>query len=271
MILKNILQNVVYPFYKSYPDFLIIGAQKAGTTALYRYLIQHPQITPNRTYKEVHFFDKFDNYVQGMGRYLRDFPPRWRKGNRLTLDVTPAYLFNSEVPLRIKKNLGEIKMIVLLREPASRAYSAWSMYHSFANLPLKIHDADPRNFSEAITQEFDPSSYPQTNHHCFNYIKRGIYYQQIFNYYQYFAKENILIFDSQELRKNLAFVLNQICDFLEVERFSQGQLDILQTQQHHRGKYIKSDQDLATLAQLRDYFQPHNQMLFQLLGKTYDW
>lgn len=173
MIFKNILQNIVYPFYKSYPDFLIIGAQKAGTTALYHYLIQHPQILPNKTYKEVHFFDKSENYVQGIGRYLKDFPNRLNKGTRLTLDATPEYLFYSQVPRRIIQSLGEVKMIVLLREPASRAYSAWNMYYSFANLPLKIQDADPRNFSEAITQELYPIAYPQTSPRCYHLLRKN--------------------------------------------------------------------------------------------------
>src|SRR5690606_12836808 len=70
------------------PDFLIIGAQKCGTTSLYRYLIQHPQIEP-AIKKEIHYFDL--NYNKPIQWYLNQFPALKTQSDRITGEATPYY------------------------------------------------------------------------------------------------------------------------------------------------------------------------------------
>src|SRR5947209_1159841 len=121
---------------RALPDFLIIGAQKAGTTSLYRYLAAHPDIVAS-TRKEVHFFDI--NFWRGEWWYRSLFPLRRRLQRRpplrnrpaITGEASPYYLFHPFAPERAAQLLPDAKLIVLLRDPVERA---WSHYrHEVAN------------------------------------------------------------------------------------------------------------------------------------------
>jgi hypothetical protein len=272
-MIKPLVKKVIYPIIKSRPDFLIIGAQKAGTTSLYRYLSQHPQILENNTWKEIRYFDLPENYGQGLGWYLGHFPYKFQKGNKLTCDASPSYLYFPQIPKLIRQDLRTIKMIAVLREPVSRAYSAWQMYHSFSDNPnenLKAI-ADKRSFAEAIEQELSPESniakYP------YDYIDRGKYVEQLENYYNYFDRDNILVLNIEQFRKDLGTVLGCVCDFLNIERFSKNEIDNLNNQKHNTGKYkfSKTPEDKEKIEFLKSYFTPFNERLYTLLGTHYNW
>ncbi|WP_446385744.1 sulfotransferase domain-containing protein [Coleofasciculus chthonoplastes] len=270
---KQLIKRVVYPVFKSKPDFLIIGAQKAGTTSLYRYLSQHPQVLENNTWKEIHYFDKPENYAKGFGWYLGSFPSKFKKKYKLTCDATPCYLYFKHIPQLIKQDLGNIKMIAVLREPVARAYSSWQMHHSFVN---SIHEnlkaiADERSFAEAIEQElyleYNTAKYP------YDYIDRGKYVEQLENYYNYFDIESILILNVEEFRENLESVLNRVCNFLKLENFTQDKIYDFYNQKHNVGKYkySKTPDDEATIELLKKYFAPFNEKLYYILGTRYNW
>lgn len=268
-MLKEAIKQRVYPLIKSRPDFLIIGAQKAGTTSLYQYLVQHPQIVGNKSWKEIRYFDLPENYSRGFGWYLGNFPSKIHKGSRLTFDASPSYLYFNDIPKLIRQDLGDIKMIAILREPASRAYSAWQMYHSFFDNPHQSlrEIVDMRTFSQAIEDEMcgKDSSYP------YAYIDRGKYIQQLKNYYYHFDPASILILDFDQLKKNISSVLESVCTFLEIEPFPQTAIQKLQKEKYNTGKYHKSDADAGAIAKLKDYFAPFNEELYQFLGKNYNW
>src|SRR5438876_1209121 len=102
------------------PDFLIIGTQRGGTTALYHYLKTHPCITP-ATIADTHFFDK--KYSKGLRWYQAHFPPMWekayaqkvRKSPLVTGEASSSYLFYPHAPKRVAGVLPQVKLIVLLR------------------------------------------------------------------------------------------------------------------------------------------------------------
>ncbi|EAW37328.1 sulfotransferase domain-containing protein [Lyngbya sp. PCC 8106] len=270
-MIKDLIKNVAYPIIKSRPDFLIVGAQKAGTTSLYNYLIQHSNVIENNSFKEIHYFDKFQNYQRGFGWYLGYFPSKKQKENKLTLDATPEYLYFQHIPQLIKKDLGNIKMIAILRNPVDRAYSAWKMYHSFSENP---HDhlrniADKRTFPEAIEEEQKGIKFE----YPYDYINRGKYAEQLENYYKHFAKESLLILNFNQLKDDLDNLLNSVCDFLSLERFSSEKLQELKETKYNYGKYnfAKSESDLQVIQQLKDDFIPYNEELYNLLGYRYTW
>jgi hypothetical protein len=107
------------------PAFIIIGAQRAGTTSLYSYLCAHPAILPARR-KELHFSNR--GFAQGMQWYRAQFPAwidhreRWGK-RTLTGESTPAYLFHPLAAGRIQQSLPDVTLIALLRNPVDRAFS----------------------------------------------------------------------------------------------------------------------------------------------------
>lgn len=270
-MIKNLIKNVAYPMIKSLPDFLVIGAQKAGTTSLYNYLVQHPQIIGNKTWKEIRYFDLKENYRQGLGWYLGNFPSKREKGDKLTFDASPSYLYFDYIPELIQKDLGNIKMIAILRKPVDRAYSAWQMYHSFSDNPSKhLRDiADERTFKQAIDDELKglTAKYP------FDYINRGKYAHQLKNYYQYFGKDHLLVLNFNQFKEDLDTLLNQACDFLDLERFSEEKLQEFKNTKYNTGKYKveKSESDIQVIEELKQYFIPYNQELYDLLGENYNW
>ena len=274
-MIKDLIKKVIYPIIKSTPDFLIIGAQKAGSTSLYHYLNVHPQILGNLGFKEVRYFDRSVHYDLGWSWYLSNFPSKIRKGNRLTCDASPNYLYYEFVPERIKKDLGDIKMIAVLREPVSRAYSAWQMFHSFADIDNDHlrRFFDKRSFAEAIEEEllpdFDHNKYPFR----YDYIDRGKYVYQLENYYQYFNKESILVLNVDEFRQNLGSALNKICQFLNIEPFTSETIQELQQKKYNKGTYHfeKTPADQEKLEFLKDYFVTFNEKLYDLLGERYNW
>ncbi|MBU0638918.1 MAG: sulfotransferase domain-containing protein, partial [Planctomycetes bacterium] len=126
------------------PDLLIIGAQKAGTTSLHRYLCRHPNVLGPWS-KEVHYFDI--QYDKGTTWYRTHFPS-WpykclkdiRRGRRsLAFETSPYYLFHPCVPERVHKLLPNVKLIAILRDPVGRAYSHYhhELRLGYETLPLE--------------------------------------------------------------------------------------------------------------------------------------
>jgi hypothetical protein len=268
---KELIKKIVYPALRSKPDFLIVGAQKAGTTSLYNYLEHHPQILPNKSWKEVHYYDDWENYQKGIGWYLGHFPYKFQKRNKLTFEATPAYLYYQHIPPLIKQDLGNIKIVIILRNPATRAYSAWRMYHSFANSPLPhiIKLYDPRTFAEAIAEELSDKIMPED--YVYHYVGRGKYIEQIDNYFKYFDAKSILILKFEYLHKQLKLMMDKICDFLDIERFSATAIANFQNQKYNQSKYESSASDRDTIEQLKTYFLPFNQQLHERLGDPFNW
>jgi len=157
------------------PDFLIIGAQKCGTTSLYRYLIQHPQIEP-AIKKEIHYFDL--NYNKPIQWYLNQFPALKTQSDRITGEATPYYIFHPHAPYRIKEHMPDAKIIVLLRNPVDRAYSHYHYAVERYGETLSFEEAlDIEN--ERLAGEMEKFQknpyYKSRNYRCFSYQKRGIY------------------------------------------------------------------------------------------------
>ena len=114
------------------PDFLIIGAQRCGTTSLYRYLCAHPSVQPAVLNKGIHYFDT--NHEQGTAWYRSHFPSepykaylRRRRGVErvLTGEGSPYYFFHPLAPGWIAEELPEARFVVMLRDPVGRAYSQY--------------------------------------------------------------------------------------------------------------------------------------------------
>ncbi len=273
-MLKQLIKEVIYstyPIWKSKPDFLIIGAQRSGVTSLYRYLAQHPQSLITWTWRETYYFDVHDNYNKGLGWYLKHFPSKVRKGKKLTFEAAPSYLYHQYIPPRIQQDLGNIKMIAILRNPAYRAYSAWQMFQNYSTNPDPYLRgiADSRTFSEAIAQELDFHS-TQPKYH-YQYIEKGKYANYLENYYKYFNFQNILVLNFEQFRDNLSAVLDQVCNFLEIEPFSGDQIKQLQNQKYATANYVKHPGDQDAVEQLKAYFFPENKKLSDLLNCCFDW
>lgn len=273
-LLKRTVKNLVFPLTRIKPGLLILGAQKAGTTTLYEHLITHPQILPNRTWKEVRFFELAELYKKGYGWYLGNFPTRREALGRISVDASPGYLYFPQIPGRIHENLGDdIRMIAILRNPVERAYSAWKMYHSYvtnANVAENNRRiADPRSFSEAVNEEINGKASPDL--YPYGYVGRGLYADQIENYYRVFDRRKLLFLDFRRLENDLSALLDDVTRFLEISPFTEAQKSQLAAVRHNQGlTREKSDDDREGMQTLRDFYRPHNDRLVQLLGWKLD-
>ena len=260
--IRTILARVGYC---SKPDFIIIGAQKAGTTGLFRTLAQHTHISSR--VKETHYFSNDDLYTRkNLYDYHSNFPLPYKvtAGNKV-LEGTPIYLYHPQVAKRLHDYNPDIKLIVALRNPVKRAFSAWTMYHyHFGTGPDKQY-YDQRDFTTAIEEEL--SSIGETDFYTNKkgYVRRGIYHEQLEKYFDYFDREQILIVESKELLSFSEETSQRLQDFIgvpyqPVERVVSNKARVA----------VREDYSVQ-LQELAHFFKPHNEKLYDLIGEEYDW
>ena len=121
----------------SLPTFLILGAQKCGTTSLHSLLAQHPEICMSEP-KETNFFNI--HFDRGLEYYRETFFNSW-KGHKAVGEASPSYFFLPYVPERIAAALPGVKMMVILRDPVKRAFSHWWMKTTFGDESLGFREA----------------------------------------------------------------------------------------------------------------------------------
>ncbi len=213
-------------------EFLIIGAQKAGTTSLFEYMRYHPQIhMPSE--KEVYFFSSDSRYSNGWNWYeqllLGDAPQNATCGEatteymRGTPDRGPADKDDQTshgdqpveeiIPRRIKHHLPDIKLICILRDPVERAYSNYLM--------RRLDKAEPRSFDEAIEQLMEPSAMQHarvTVSRTNGYIVCGEYHRLLSAFLRVFPKDQLMVIFSDELARRPVETLSHVFDFIGVSR-----------------------------------------------------
>ncbi|OCQ91431.1 sulfotransferase [Oscillatoriales cyanobacterium USR001] len=244
------------------PHFLIIGVQKGGTTSLYNYLIQHPQIAP-ATHKEVHFFDL--NFDKGVEWYKSQFPNSTESDRLLTGEASPYYIFHPHVPHRVYNLFPQIKIILLLRNPIERAISHYYYYVKIGCENLSLENAiaaEPQRLAGEIEKLIANETYYSYNHQHHAYLSRGIYADQLLNWMKFFPKEQILILKSEDLYTNPAATFNTALEFLNLPHH---QLE--NYEKYNAGEYPSISQEIHQ--QLQAYFQPHNQRLAAILGTNF--
>lgn len=254
------------------PTFLVIGAQKSGTTSLHGYLADHPAVLC-ATPKEVHYFDHA--YHRGEGWYLAHFPlasggiaARARSGVAPAVcEVTPAYLFNPLVPERASAFDPRLKLIAVLRDPVTRAYSQYQMQHRQGRESLSFEDALaneaaelPRELERIASDPFAPSDTAQR----IAYVARGHYAEQLERWLQMFPLEQLLVLTSEELLNEPMEAMSRISGFLGLPEHRAGSYPL-------RGVKEYAPMEPATQEHLALLFEPENRRLERLLGRELDW
>ena len=194
---------------KRKPDFLCIGAAKAGTTTLHDILIQHSDIYLPK-FKEAHFFDNNDNFSKGLAHYEKEVF-KGVKNEAVIGEITPSYIYFEEVPKRIAESIGtDVKLIIMLRHPVDRAWSHYQMHHLRGN--EKLH------FEQAIDQESSRLNGGFLSASRFSYMHRGHYIEQIQRYLQFFPRENMHFILFEDFVKDIPAHVDAVLEFLGVEK-----------------------------------------------------
>src|SRR5690606_17337279 len=247
------------PLARMKPRFIIIGAQKAGTSALFRMLSKHPQLLPP-THKEIHFFNEAEAYAKGLPHYLSHFPVQPVRQRRYTFEATPAYLFHAESTApRIKQLLPKVTCIAILRDPVKRAYSAWNMFRDFRNDPQRVHLHDPRSFQQAVEDELAG----RTEHIHHRYLARGHSAVQLAHFQAHFPPEQLLIRAYPELKRDAHAFVQDLCRHLGLPPMP-NEGDWTKVRANTRPYPEKLDPGLA--AELYLYFAPGTAKLKEVLG-----
>ena len=252
---------------RALPHFIIIGAQRGGTTSLYAYLCQHPDIHAAFV-KEVGFFSQF--FDRDMRWYRAHFPARKSlAGGAVSGESSPDYIYFPQCAARIAETVPGVKLIALLRNPADRAVSAHALEtrRGVEELPLAeaIYREETRLASERAKMESNPIYWSETWRR-FSYKQRGLYAEQIERYLRHFHRDELLVLRSEDLFADPAATVKRVFDFVGVDSgFAPPDL------RPRNAAPRPVDSDDAVRDYLTEYFKPHNARLEALLNMKFDW
>lgn len=244
------------------PCFLVLGAQRCGTTSLFQFLQSHPQIQPP-VKKEVHFFD--NRYSKGLDWYLNQFPERGDTQDEITGEATPYYLFHPFAAARVKAHFPHMKLIVILRNPADRAYSHYKWAVAKGNETLPFEDA--LNAEQGRLDEARPDllcGKPAFSHQKHSYRSRGRYLEQLNRWLELFPNDQFLFLRSEDFFSDPEVLLAGVWAFLGISPHSPPAIP----RQKPSNEQLL---DPRLRQSLQSYYQPFNQALESRLGVNFNW
>jgi len=281
------------------PDFIIVGAARAGTTGLLNQIRTHPDVLFCAR-EELHFFDIEGRWSQGPGYYRRKFPRRTakaaaiREGHAPALsgENSPYYLAHPYAPERVHATVPTVRLIALLRDPTDRAISHWNWRfnreqetRSFAALvdeelallaDLPPGGAVPVFSGDAATGrpgtagvEGRSAAYARVKDDQWErrnraYLARGIYLEQLQRWHAVFPREQLLTIVSERYYTDPDASLARVWQHLG--------LPPAPTEPATRNARAKKlPIDPALVARLRTFFRPHNAALEDYLGEPLGW
>ncbi len=240
---------------RAVPSFIILGAQRAGTTSLYRWLCAHPDVMPAWK-KEIHYFDV--EYQRGWNWYQSYFP--FPRAGKITGEASPYMLPHSPSAERAMRDLPpSTKFIVQLREPVERAVS-----HYFLERRIGL---EPETFERAIALEPERLQGSEAriakglfdyNHRHYSYARRGEYAPQLRRWFDVVGRERILVVEFERLATDPS-VSASVLEWLDLEP-NPAPFPSLNAAPR------MDSTDQGVIEQLAEHFKPFNEDLFELLG-----
>ena len=256
------------------PTYLIIGASRSGTTAIYDYLSKN-RFGYRSPLKELHFFDNY--FHKGFLWYKGNFPTIFHKFYLEKIlhkkivcgEATARYLISPLVAKRISKCIPDIKLIVMVRNPIDRAFSQYRRRFE--------KDSESRTFSDVVETEIEylsslPQSFNNDNLDKYAerflkapYLGRSLYEQQLLMWLKFFDKKQILLLKSEDFYQNPSNSLDKIYSFLGTKNY--GNYQSLKIKQNASGYVIPLEPNVKK--KLIDFFSTHNHILKKEWGITF--
>ncbi|WP_062516222.1 sulfotransferase domain-containing protein [Demequina gelatinilytica] len=248
------------------PDFLIIGAQKAGTTSLSEYLEQLDAVRPAFR-KEVHYFDH--HHTRGEAWYRAHFPRAGESRDWLAGDASPFYLAHPKAPERAAALLPDARIVALLRDPVERAFSHF--HHERA-----LGHEDVETFREAVDREEERTAAAWealaagaqrrvVAERC-SYVRRGLYAPQLRRWLASYPREQVFVGLSSDMFADPAGFLTEVTGFLGLGGASLAGLDLAPRNARQYKGIPEED-----VAYVRPMFEQDAAELAQLLGREIPW
>jgi hypothetical protein len=256
------------------PDFIVAGASRCGTTSLHRALLTHPGIVPPVATKGVHYFDV--EYPRGLAWYQGHFPIRALAASRtssvpgapLCFESSGYYMHHPMAPSRIAQAVPDVKIVVMLRDPVERAYSAYK--HEFArgfepeaNFETALAREPERLAGEVDRLRADPAYVSHAHRHQ-SYTDRGQYVDQVSRLFETFGRDRVHVLDSEDFFATPEPVYEQLLEFLGLPVVHPPAYE-----QHNARK--GSSMRPETASRLATHFEPYDTALAELLHRTPAW
>lgn len=252
---------------QSKPQFMIIGAEKSGTTSLYQYLRQHPDVLPSIE-KEIDFFDM--EYEQGVDWYLAHFPPVIQSSTSqqwITGETSANYLYSDTAPERMFEHFPDIKLAAILRNPIDRTVSRYSM--------MVRNGAEHRTLAEAVDEEIstiqdavnrsaDEQTIPWSVLNRCRHVGNSLYFYHLQRWLSLFPKEQLVVLKSEDLFSQPEQTL-----FKLYQEFGLSAHTIEDYPKHNSGSYTPAEEEVRET--LSAFFAPHTQKLEALLDRSFNW
>lgn len=253
------------------PAFLIVGAQRGGTTSMYRTLSQHPAVVKAVLHKGVHYFDL--NYGHPFGWYRAHFPLAARAARTtgpqrpVTFESSPYYLFHPLAAARIAADLPGVKLLVLVRDPVERAYSAWAHERArgFESEPFEraLELEASRLAGQAERMVAEPG-YLSFSHQHHAYTARGQYVEQLERLEGLVGRDRIHVVDSGDFFVKPEPAYDAVLDFLGLDRGEYPEFE------RHNARPRSALPDAVRVA-LTEHFAPYDERLTTWLGWVPSW
>jgi hypothetical protein len=255
------------------PSFLIVGAQRCGTTSLYRVLSQHPAVLKAVWHKGVHYFDL--NYAQGPSWYRAHFPLRLRARSvrrrlgvePVTFESSPFYMLHPLAGERIARDLPGVRLVVLVRDPVERAYSAHAheLARGYETEPFERALAlEPERLAgEAERMTADPRYVSHALQHQ-AYRLRGEYADQLERLEQLVGRDRLHVIDSGEFFTRPEHVYDRLMRFIGLPVLGRPEFA------RHNARPREGMRD-ALAARLSDHFAPFDARLERWLECPPSW
>jgi hypothetical protein len=252
------------------PDWLVIGVKRGGSTAFHTYITEHPDVVAPNTSKTSNYFGL--NHHKGWTWYRSHFPTRWwverqrAAGRTLAIGETAStYCFHPLAMERIARELPDVRLIMVVRDPVDRAYSHYSYEKARGNETLSFEDAiaaEPGRLDGAEERMREGARDLHWGQH--SYVTRGYYADQIERVHALFPAERLKVVVSEELFARPLDVMNDVFAYLGLSPLADGTFEPVMS-----NRYDKMAPE--TREYLAEVYAPHNERLYTLLGRELAW
>lgn len=257
------------------PQAIIIGVKKGGTRALLEFLRTHPDVRAPGP--EIHFFDK--NYYRGLGWYRRQMPVTLL--GQITVEKTPSYWITREVPARLFNMSRDVRLVVVVRDPATRALS------DYAQAMTKRPDVG--SFERlAFLRRRDATAAAAAVDTSWGAIRIGMYARHLERWLEHFPRRSIHFVNGERLIADPAGELAGVQDFLRLKRIitdkhfffnaTKGFPCLKKSEGSGNPRCLGKTKgrphppvDEQVLRRLRDFYRPFNEKFYQMTGIDFNW
>ena len=252
------------------PAFLIVGAQRAGTTTLYRVLSDHPQVARPTVTKGIGYFDV--KYDRGPRWYRGQFPLAWRARRKhgpdvVTFESSGYYLFHPLAAARIARDLPGVRVVVLVREPVERAYSAHrhEQARGYESESFEVAlDLEEERIAGEVEKIIADPSYESFHHRHHSYLARSRYSEQIDRLYELLGADRVCIVDAGAFFENPADEFDRLRSWLGLSDWKPETVE-----QWNARPRSPMPEELRQ--RLDRYFEPYDARLADQMGRTPSW